>query len=182
MARRIPGYSGGHALVSTFDQFTFAKSLEGRAFTVGTGLLTSAGVGQYFKWYLRNPYTPNSTRTIYLFRMRGLGDDNVAQFAEVRVNPTTGIPTTPLRNPGCTIVGSGIVAAAEFRAEAHETPFGGGGVSTNVLAIPDGQRWELEFFPLILRPGTSLAFSLPSGGNNRQFTCSLYFVEDEAAP
>ena len=64
----------------------------------------------------------------------------------------------------------------EVRAENSNTDFSGGTLSSVRLGLPDKVPVETYFFPLVLPPGHTLAFSAVGGAAPRSLMMNFFWL------
>lgn len=128
----------------------------GRTFMVGSGKVSMAVAGN-----LRATFTnpAGSGKTVYLYSMTVLSTS--LGWAELRVNPTTGLPAATVRTPTNTSIGNPGTSAVEFRVDTDTTvPLGGGSLSSSVIGLPANDVRNISLM-LIIPPGVSLGIGAP---------------------
>jgi hypothetical protein len=103
---------------------------------------------------LRNPSA--SGRNLYLVRLALLS--TALAWGDVRVNPTTGLPTAA-RTSHNAILGAA-AAGGELLADVNAiTAIGGGTLLSTTIAVPVSQRVQLDLPPFVLAPGFSVGLN-----------------------
>jgi hypothetical protein len=124
-----------------------------RFFLAGSGRLTLGAAGN-FRALLRNPSA--SGRNLYLVRLALLS--TALAWGDVRVNPTTGLPTAA-RTSHNAILGAA-AASGELLADVNAiTAIGGGTLLSTTIAVPVSQRVQLDLPPFVLAPGVSVGLN-----------------------
>lgn len=183
--RLVPRYRSGYHRVREIGGGAVAEevlALPGHAARVGTGRFYMAGTGKLdltvagnVRAVIENP--AGSGRTVNVVRMAGLATG--VGWADLFVNPTTGLPATAARPVTNAIVGGGQAPVAVVRADTSAVTALGGGTATGVtLGVPSGARFSLDLPPLVLAPGVSLGVNDAFAGS-ASLALSVYWFEDD---
>lgn len=146
-----------------------AALLTGRLWYVGSGRLSLSVAGNV-RALITNP--AGSGRRLLIERLIGLATSTV--FADLRRNPTTGLPVgtrTPVNaRPTAPVAPSVAVVAVDI---SPTTALGGGTSTGIVIGVPGGSRLDWPFV-FDLDPGESLGFNMPfAGATDASFTVKL---------
>ena len=163
---------GEHAPeVYTVNAVTAAVAQQ-RFFLAGSGRLT-LGVAGNIRCRLANP--AGSGRNMVLARLVAMA--TVVGWAELRLNPTTGLPAGA-RTPFNAILG-GAAASGTMEADTNTvTALGGGTLLSPVVGVPPNTRISLDLPPLVLAPGVSLGINVPIAGAGDATVSAYWFEED----
>lgn len=125
-----------------------------RVFIGGTGQLSMTGTLGGSATFT-NPN--NSGKTIYLYRLVVSSSKN--EFTTTIIgNPTSNLPTTS-KSINHAIMGSSATPVAQIKADLALTPLSGGTPWSATIFVGDRVRTEINYPPLILKPGNSIGFS-----------------------
>lgn len=169
----------GHVNVDNFpvqqwvrdDEGSYVRS--GQLFLAGTGQLSLTAAGNA-RLTLQNP--ANSGKTLYVYRL-GIYSTS-SSFAELLVNPTTGLPASAARPNNNLYIGNPTTAVAVLKGDTNLTTALGGGTDSGVaLGFGANVREEIDFNPLmIVPPGVTVGFQIAFTGA-ATLACTLYWVE-----
>lgn len=159
---------------SGYTSPTSAKKVaEGRFFLAGTGRMTLSVAGN-LRMELSNPAA--SGKNISVVRIAGLA--TATGWASIILNPTTGRPASAARPVLNAVLGGGLAAVAQIKADTDATvPMAGGTDTGIVLGIPGGSRTQLDLPPLIVAQGVTMGVNVPFAGA-ADSALSVYWIED----
>ncbi len=128
---------------------------EQRFFWAGSGRVALTAAGN-MRAVIQNP--ANSERRVLLARLTTFASAGPA-WAEIIVNPTTGVPTVAPRRVNNAVIGAtGGVATVRVDTDLM-TPLGGGTSTGVVIGIPGNTRVSLDLPPLVLMPGVTIGIN-----------------------
>lgn len=152
---------------------TSLKVGQGRFFLSSTGKLVLAAAGN-LRVTVQNP--AGSNKIINIVRVSGMATGT--GWAEILLNPTSGLPTATKRPAMNAVAGGGLAPVAVLRNDTDTTvPLSGGADTGLVLGIPANARFSLDMPPLILAPGATIGLNVPFAGA-AEAAMSLYWFED----
>lgn len=144
----------------------------GRFFLSSTGRVSLTAAGN-FRATIQNP--AGSGKTINLGRLAAFATGT--GYAGIRLNPTTGLPTTTPRAISNAVLGGGVAPAAVLRVDTDLTVALSGGTDTGLtFGIPGGTRTSLDLPPLVLSAGQTMGLNVPFAGA-ADVTMSVYWWE-----
>lgn len=147
----------------------------GRAYIVGSGRMSLAVAGNV-RATITNPV--NSGRNVLISKIVSFG--TARSWADVRLNPTTGLPVSAPRPVVNAIFGQpGGVAQLRVDTDAT-TPLGGGTDTGLVIATGPEDRTPVELKPyLLIAPGVVAGINVPFAGA-ADAVLTAYFAEVDA--
>lgn len=149
------------------------KVAQGRFFLAGSGRVTLAAAGN-LRGLITNP--TGSGRTVSVVRFAGFA--TATGYAQLFLNPTTGLPATAARPIANAVMGGGLAPVASLTVDTNLTTALSGGTDLGlVIGIPGNSRTSIDFPPVVLSPGVSLGLNVPFAGA-ADSTLSIYWWED----
>jgi hypothetical protein len=146
----------------------------GRFYMAGTGKRELA-VSGHVRAVIQNP--AGSGRTVSVVRLAGLATG--VGWADLFLNPTTGVPTSAPRPVTNALMGGGEAPVAVVRADTDAATALSGGTATGAtLGIPSGAPFPLDLPPLVLEPGATLGLTV-AFGVAAALALSVYWYEDD---
>jgi hypothetical protein len=147
----------------------------GRFYVAGTGKRELA-VSGHVRAVIENP--TGSGRTVNVVRLAGLATGT--GWADMFLNPTTGVPISTARPVTNAIMGGGQAPVAVVRADTHAlTALSGGTATGATLGVPSGAPFPLDLPPLVLAPGVTLGLTV-AFAVSASLALSIYWYEDDA--
>ena len=154
------------AVVDTLDLVKTAVDAQGnfgevkvdaaRSYMSGTGVQTAA-LASNLRAILTNPAGSGKYLYVYGFTAQS----TVAATLTLRINPTTGVPTTA-RTPTNKLIGGPAASATMFADLSTTTPLGGGSLSSSELMLPPNNPRIVELdHPLRIGAGVTLGIAVP---------------------
>jgi hypothetical protein len=152
-----------------------SRVANGRYYMAGTGKLDLAVAG-HVRATVENP--AGSRRAVSVVRLAGLATGT--GWADMFLNPTTGVPTSAPRPVTNALMGGGEAPVAVVRADTDAATALSGGTATGAtLGIPSGAPFPLDLPPLVLAPGATLGIAV-AFGVGASLALSVYWYEDPA--
>lgn len=130
-----------------------------RGFIASTDQQSLTGAGN-LRVTLENP--AGSGRNLHILSVVSVNTSSSTTFAVVRLNPTTGLPTT-VKTPRSLILNRGTATIAVVKSDTSITTAIGGGTLLLDMPIAPGQQTHNSGM-FVLEPGNTLGINVPFGG------------------
>lgn len=147
------------------------KINEGKGFFTGTGRVTLTAAGN-FRVTMENP--AGSGKTVYIYAIVGINGAGSMAWADIRMNPTTGLPAE-VATPRNNILGGGLAPVHLAKHDTNLTTPIGGGTLINSIGIPAGSRTVVSGSLFVLPQGVMMSFNVAfAGAADTDVTVYLY--------